>query len=391
MAKLKVVTVGSSLLVAEELRREAHDVFGEQLEATALGVDDLSHREIADLYLCLPTRVQQASGFVPKEKIVVLELIPDAHFYVKIAGIPRGETASIFNNNTAQAEMIREYSLEHGINGINFEIIPFSEIPDDETRRRLERAGYIIGADIYVGSDSILHTKYKSSLSANVTVIGAHRVPTFASIKDIMEQMTVLKYRGLNAHLTGISNELNDDLKRITENIQHVTTSINSINSMVLRLKEAMSEEARNAAESIGASVLLDEASRNISEVIGAIEEIADQTQMLALNASIEAARAGDAGRGFEVVAREVGKLAENSKRLVDTVRKHIKNVTGGVESIAPCLSALSGDIAVNKDTMETITQSLQREAQSISSIELTLLNISKTSETLNRSMREFS
>lgn len=391
MAKLKVVTVGSSLLVAEELRREAHDVFGEQLEATALGVDDLSHREIADLYLCLPTRVQQASGFVPKEKIVVLELIPDAHFYVKIAGIPRGETASIFNNNTAQAEMIREYSLEHGINGINFEIIPFSEIPDDETRRRLERASYIIGADIYVGSDSILHTKYKSSLSANVTVIGAHRVPTFASIKDIMEQMIVLKYRGLNAHLTGISNGLNDDLKRITENIQHVTTSINSINSMVLRLKEAMSEEARNAAESIGASVLLDEASRNISEVIGAIEEIADQTQMLALNASIEAARAGDAGRGFEVVAREVGKLAENSKRLVDTVRKHIKNVTGGVESIAPCLSALSGDIAVNKDTMETITQSLQREAQSISSIELTLLNISKTSETLNRSMREFS
>ncbi len=61
-----------------------------------------------------------------------------------------------------------------------------------------------------------------------MTVIGAHRVPTFASIKDIMEQMTVLKYRGLNAHLTGISNELNDDLKRITENIQHVTTSINS-------------------------------------------------------------------------------------------------------------------------------------------------------------------
>lgn len=391
MAKMRVVTVGSSRLVADELRREAHDVFGEQLEADALGVDDLKPEQAADLFLCLPTRVKQAAGIVPREKIVILELIPDAHFYVRVAGIPRGETSFIFNNNTAQAEMIREYCLQHGIDGIKFEIIPFSEIPEEETRRRLQSARYVIGALIYVGAHSVLYEKYKNSLSPDVTVIGAHRVPTFASIKDIMEQMTIIRYRSLNARLTEISSQLNEDLKRITEDTQHVTTSINSISSMVVRLKDAMTQEARNASESIGVSAELDHALRNITEVIGAIEEIADQTQMLALNASIEAARAGDAGRGFEVVAREVRKLAENSKKLVDTVQLHVRNVAKGAESIAPCLTSLAGDIAVNKETMETITQSLQREAQAIGSIELTLLNISKTSEMLNKSMREFS
>ena len=63
MAKMRVVTVGSSRLVADELRREAHDVFGEQLEADALGVDDLKPEQAADLFLCLPTRVKQAVLF----------------------------------------------------------------------------------------------------------------------------------------------------------------------------------------------------------------------------------------------------------------------------------------------------------------------------------------
>jgi hypothetical protein len=184
MAKMRVVTVGSSRLVAEELRREAHDVFGEQLEADALGIEDLKPDQAADLFLCLPTRVKQAAGIVPREKIVILELIPDAHFYVRVAGIPRGETSFIFNNNTAQAEMIKNTASSTVSTGLNSRLSLSAKFRRRNPPKARKRAIHHWRA-IYVGAGSILYEKYKNSLSPDVTVIGAHRVPTFASIKEL--------------------------------------------------------------------------------------------------------------------------------------------------------------------------------------------------------------
>ncbi len=74
------------------------------------------------------------------------------------------------------------------------------------------------------------------------------------------------------------------------------------------------------------------EASDKIAEIISSIEEIADQTTLLALNASIEAARAGENGRGFAVVATQVGVLADQSSEAARNTKDLIQNAITAVE-----------------------------------------------------------
>ncbi len=73
----------------------------------------------------------------------------------------------------------------------------------------------------------------------------------------------------------------------------------------------------------------------NIQNIVATIDEIAEQTNLLSLNASIEAARAGQAGRGFSVVAGEISKLADQSMKAVESIRKIIADIQGRMVEIS--------------------------------------------------------
>jgi len=151
------------------------------------------------------------------------------------------------------------------------------------------------------------------------------------------------------------------------------------------RAAQGGGEVANSATAAMGK---IEDSSRHISEIIGLIDEIAFQTNLLALNAAVEAARAGDAGRGFTVVAQEVRALAQRSaqaskdikgliavsgqqvKQGVDLVTKagttlgeiviSIKNVANIVAEIAQASQEQSANVNQLEDTvnqMETVTQ----------------------------------
>jgi methyl-accepting chemotaxis protein len=161
----------------------------------------------------------------------------------------------------------------------------------------------------------------------------------------------------------------------------------------VAAFMERVNENSRQSLEDMG---VLGKQAENIGQILNVISDIADQTNLLALNAAIEAARAGEAGRGFAVVADEVRKLAEKTmtatKEVGDAIRgiqsgarKNYDNVAQAVTAVseATTLATTSGDI------LREIVALVDTSADQVRSIATASEQQSATSEEINRSVDE--
>ncbi|MBM3298612.1 MAG: methyl-accepting chemotaxis protein, partial [Deltaproteobacteria bacterium] len=119
--------------------------------------------------------------------------------------------------------------------------------------------------------------------------------------------------------------------------------------------------------ESIGETVVrLSEHSKAIEDIIGAVQDLADQSNLLAVNASIEAARAGDQGKGFAVVAHEIKSLADQSREATDQVRSILEETRKWVAAVV--MATEQGGKAVQAGVEQSVRagQSIQSLAASV-------------------------
>ena len=150
-------------------------------------------------------------------------------------------------------------------------------------------------------------------------------------------------------------------------------------------VQEAVGEMSK-ISESVGHSTQmirdLDEKSNQISDIVNVIKEIADQTNLLALNAAIEAARAGEQGRGFAVVADEVRKLAERTTVSTQEIAKMIESIQQSTQSSVHGMELSSTQVQEG-------VQMAARSGESMSKIEASTRKVQDAVNEISSALRE--
>jgi methyl-accepting chemotaxis protein len=207
------------------------------------------------------------------------------------------------------------------------------------------------------------------------------RVEQTASAMSEMTS-TVLEVARNAAQASEQSGLTRDKAGKGADLVNRVVKAINNVNGVATTLQDNMKE--------LGAQA------ENIGGVMNIISDIADQTNLLALNAAIEAARAGEAGRGFAVVADEVRKLAEKTMSAthevgagINAIQQSTKSNIHEVGSAVSSIGEATGLADASGEALKEIVELATANSSVVASIATAAEQQSATSEEINRSIEE--
>ncbi len=208
---------------------------------------------------------------------------------------------------------------------------------------------------LITASDILEHTSHETYQNINnvKTAVGNITTGANSQAKDARDASDNVNHMGnLIIETRQEADQLNDRADTMRTSSDRASDTIEELKNISVEVKKAVAMIADQTKQT-------NESAKQIKDASALISEIADETNLLALNASIEAARAGDAGRGFAVVAQQIQNLAEQS------------NTTSG--SIDDIVNTLMKNSELVVDTMAHVQEIIERQGEHITSTEQTV------------------
>ncbi|PKM89576.1 MAG: chemotaxis protein [Firmicutes bacterium HGW-Firmicutes-12] len=245
-------------------------------------------------------------------------------------------------------------------------------VVDKEKYIALTRAGTFdlpieIGDPIKAGSGIHTAMKDKKTKIVNVPaevwgfpfkVLG---VPIYDENDDVIGGIAIVNTMEREEKINEIINQFSSAFQQVNSSVQDISAGAESL----ARVGQDLSQSAH--------STIIDV--KRTDQIIAMIQEIADQTKLLGLNAAIEAARVGEYGRGFSVVAEEIRRLSEQSNKSAKQVKEILSKISEAIQTI-------------NKQTQETSAVS-EEQSSSTQEIAASMQELSAQLDTLHSFIAE--
>ena len=186
--------------------------------------------------------------------------------------------------------------------------------------------------------------------------------------KNMLEDAKFSNKNSQNA--TNSSQNINSLIEDLSEKIEQMQKAIVDISSKTSKNEQIAQDATVQSKETATAMVKLNEESQKIGETVNIISQIAFQTNILSLNAAVEAATAGEAGKGFAVVAQEVRNLANRSNDAAKEITKAIEDIQFLVKESLESIKSVDETIEKMADISTNISESVLNQQKT--SIEVT-------------------
>lgn len=249
----------------------------------------------------------------------------------------------------------------------------------EKMKELTQSLGNIVGK-IRNSSDTMSANSYELNDTSSQTLAANNEISK--AVEDVAEGSTGMaaSISKINENLLEMSNETKDINESVNE-IRNQTTAVQDSSKIMNDKIKSMQDSSHKMDEGISAiSKRIETVNTTVdkvSNIVSVIEEISSETNLLSLNASIEAARAGDAGKGFAVVAQEIRVLSDNTNTELENIKQIISSL---VEECRYCVQA-SGTIVEDNakqkeeikavlDEFSALDEQIQKTAEKADEIE---------------------
>ena len=215
--------------------------------------------------------------------------------------------------------------------------------------------------------------KFEGSLFDSTNAIIDNNKRIFNSFRDVISKSDDIK--NLSLHVDNLTKE---SINLLGKSDDKVTDLIKNIELLEKHVKESFIELE-----------MLETILLNVDNVINIVHKIADQTNLLSLNASIEAAHAGQFGKGFSVVAQEIRKLSDDTKKHSNEINSLIKSIYNQKNNLIKKLGLIKENISDNNKLAEIVIDSFKDIEKSMSVISEKYVEVLEKTSIMNESLIE--